>query len=158
MEYLTYIEIKRLTNIIITRAIKEINSRYEKKSIDEFVKKYGCKNEREFLQLVCCEVESLDLNISIRETIKNLENESYSIHNDLDVKISKLNESEEYNKYLKEQLIFMSEKTELSKQQIKYLQNYIDDMELVLRHNNISFKKEIKNIKPNSTPPKRPSL
>ena len=154
---LTYIEIKKIVNSIVTRVISEMNGRYN--NIPEFLEKYRCADEREFIHMMLCQYSnSANIDLSIRELINNLEEESYQMNFDLDFTRSQLKKEEAYTKFLHNEMKTMTNLIKVLNEKVSYVERYYDDVQLVLRYHNISFEETIKSIKPNATPPKKPGL
>ena len=153
---LTFTEIKKITNLLLKRTIDAVESRHDAESINQLLLKYKCQDLRELLQLMLCKMDSPELNMSMRESIKNITDESLQLHFELDFKTAQLNQSKQEVKYLKNEFNSLQDLITTYNEKSDYLQYYIGDLELILQHHQLSFKDEIKSIKPNSTPPKSP--
>ena len=148
---LTYIEIKKTINAVVTRVISEINDRYSQESIQEFLKKYECIDERQFIEKMICQLsESPDLSIKMRETINDIEDESHQLHFELSLESSQNKKTKKINQHLLKELKALQNLKEAYNERTNYLQELFENVQLILSHNNLDFEKELKKLKPNA--------
>lgn len=148
---LTYIEVKKIINAVVTRVVSEIHDRYEKQSINGFLEKYKCKDEREFIEKMICKLSvSPDLSLNMREIIKNLEEESFAMSFDNGLKISQLKDANHTIRKLIHEIKSLEKLVKAYNEKTQYIEEYFENIQLVLRHNNLDYNDELKKVKPNS--------